>query len=57
MKLENVTLTSFTKLSFFRSQVDLLNELKFVNSSSDQPVSITVPYKDILVASAFDFLW
>ena len=48
MKLEDVTLTSYTKLTLFRSQVNLLDELKFLTISLNQPLGDTVPYSDIL---------
>ena len=48
MKLENVSMTSYTKLTLFRSQVNLLNELKFVTYSLNQPIGITIPYRDFL---------
>ena len=48
MKSENVILASYSKLSLFRSQVNLLNELKIVTSSLNHPIGITIPYRDIL---------
>ena len=48
MKSENVVLASNSKLSLFRSQVNLLNELKIVTSSLNHPIGITLPYRDIL---------
>ena len=56
MKLENVALISYTKLTLFRSQVNLLNELKFVTRSLDQPVGITVPYRDILATTVHQLI-
>ena len=56
MKLENVALISYTKPTLFRSQVNLLNELKLVTRSLDQPVGITVPYRDILATTVHQLI-
>ena len=56
MKLENVTMTSYTKLTLFHSQVNLLNELKFVTSSLNQPIGITIPYRDILATTVHQLI-
>ena len=56
MKLENVTMTSYTKLTLFRSQVNLLNKLKFVTSSLNQPIGITIPYRDILATTVHQLI-
>ena len=55
MKLENVTLTSYT-LTLFRSQVNLLNELKFVTSSLNHPLGVTILYRDILVTNVHQLI-
>ena len=51
MKSENVILTSHNKLSLFRSQVNLLTKLKFVDGNLNQPIGITIPYRDILATT------
>ena len=51
MKSENVILTSYNKLSLFRSQVNLLTDLKFVDGNLNQPIGITIPYRDILATT------
>ena len=53
MKLKNVALISYAKLSQFRSQDNLLNELKIVTNSSNRPVGITIHYGDFLVTTPY----
>ena len=47
LKSENVILSSYNKLSLFRSQVNLLNKFKIV-TKLNHPIGITIPYRDIL---------
>ena len=49
-------MTSYTKLSLFRSQVNLLNELKFVTSSLSQPIGIKIPCKGILATTVHQLI-
>ena len=56
MKSENVILTSYNKLSLFRSQVNLLNELQIVTSSMNHPIGITIPYRDILATTVLQLV-
>ena len=56
MKSENVILTSYNKLSLFRSQVNLLNELQIVTSNMNHPIGITIPYRDILATTVLQLV-
>ena len=50
-----MSLTSYT-LTLFRSQVNLLNELKFVTSSLNHPLGVTILYRDILVTNVHQLI-
>ena len=52
----SLPLTSYNKLSLFRSQVNLLNELQIVTSNMNHPIGITIPYRDILATTVLQLV-
>ena len=56
LKSEKIVLTSYGKLSLFRSKVNLVNEIRFIEKIPNCPVGVMVNYGDIVTQTVSQLL-